>query len=495
MGTLISQLAAEQLRQRRAAKVPSLAEFIREYCYGRDEQSGTVFRAFEWPSQVKLRETFEGNRLTIGLKAAGVGWTWELAWISLWVMAHPNRQVVMLAHRMDNAVHWLTRRVEFARLKLMEGRFPYPEPKKPPTQSELVLANGSECLVFPGRPDATRMHHPALIIIDEWAQLSEPVLAAILGRTRGVAQVVGISTAYGDCACARCSKDGKGPLMATNEFAHVYRDSRDFEGAESHFTRVFAPWMDCPDYAVRPSAGSRVMTEQEYPEDEREAFVRTFGGEPVYPEFVHDLHVAKQGLRLIPDIPVIAGWDVGSDTRSPAVVFMQFGKDGQLRVLHPSIQEAGPSITVLGRRVQAAIGNYFAGHEVLHYGDPSGANKSATDNFSPFDILRREFGYFVRPSTQNPAVRRESVASYMVKLTGEGQPGLQVDPREENLIAGFMGGYQRSADEGLRPMKNAYSHRQDCIQYVCAKLGQHRGPRMGTYEVEHRHAVNAHTGY
>ena len=175
---------------------------------------------------------------------------------------------------------------------------------------------------------------------------------------------------------------------------------------------------------------------------------------------------------------------------------MQFSKDGQLRVLHPSIQEAGPSITALGRRVQAAIGNYFTGHDVIHYGDPSGANKSATDNSSPFDILRRECGFFVHPSTQNPAVRRESVASYMLTLTPEGQPGLQVDPREENIIQGFMGGYQRSEDQGLRPMKNAYSHRQDCIQYVCAKVGRHRGISIGrTWDVEHRYAVNAHTGY
>lgn len=111
------------------------------------------------------------------------------------------------------------------------------------------------------------------------------------------------------------------------------------------------------------------------------------------------------------------------------------------------------------------------------FGDPAGNQKAQTDERSCFDEVRAA-GLSVRAAKTNAYLpRRGAVAWFLSKLSG-GQTTLLLDPCCAVLRKGFNGGYkyrriqvtgeERYTDE---PMKNAYSHPHDALQYVALEHG------------------------
>jgi hypothetical protein len=117
--------------------------------------------------------------------------------------------------------------------------------------------------------------------------------------------------------------------------------------------------------------------------------------------------------------------------------------------------------------------------EVFIYGDPAGDFRAQTDESTPFHILRGA-GLRAFPAPSNSVdLRLESVATQLQKMS-DGKPAFLIDPRCQQLIKGFEGGYQyrRMEVSGERyadkPDKNMFSHVHDALQYMMLGAGEGR---------------------
>jgi hypothetical protein len=197
-------------------------------------------------------------------------------------------------------------------------------------------------------------------------------------------------------------------------------------------------------------------------------------GKPVYNMFVHDTHVAKEEIPVADGVPLYIGLDFGL---TPAAVFGQKVR-GRWLILQ-EIVAFDMGIVRFAELLRAEIATRYANCEVHIYGDPSGDFRAQTDESTPFQILRGA-GLSARPTTSNDvALRIESVASVLNRMV-DGNSGLLIDFRCKELVKGFEGGYQyrRMQVSGERyedkPLKDRYSHIHDAMQYLMLGSGEGR---------------------
>lgn len=202
----------------------------------------------------------------------------------------------------------------------------------------------------------------------------------------------------------------------------------------------------------------------------------TVRGRMVYPEFSRDLHVATAPIQPV-DSPVIRGWD--NTGLSPACVITQMSSTGQWLVLHEFTAD-DMGILDMGEMVQIWCADTFGKYSARYrdIGDPSGTVRD-TGKMSPRDYLAK-LGIFVEPGQQHFKVRREAVASRLIKMVNK-QPAIKISPTCKRLVDGFEGGYAypEIGNSGVfrpDPMKNDYSHIHDALQYPATRLFIHEQP-------------------
>ena len=204
-------------------------------------------------------------------------------------------------------------------------------------------------------------------------------------------------------------------------------------------------------------------------------------GKPVYPTFKKDVHVAAEALQPTDNSDVIVGIDFG---RTPSAVFIQHMYGGRWMVFHELIgQDMGAArfAELLKRDIAR---NGWDKLTFKFIGDPAGNQMAQTSETTPFMILRAA-GINAHPCTTNDiALRIESVEGVLNRMT-EGQPSMVISPTCVTLVNGFEGGYQykrtyymgnEKFDE--RPNKNRFSHVHDALQY--AMIGGGEGRRVFT---------------
>ena len=192
-------------------------------------------------------------------------------------------------------------------------------------------------------------------------------------------------------------------------------------------------------------------------------------GQPVYPEFDPELHVAREPLAFVADAPLILGWDFGL---TPACVVCQRDAWGRLLILAEVVGESVGIRNFVRRVVRPMLEDRFPGVEIQSYGDPAGAARAQTDERTCFDELRAA-GLPTRAARTNAfTARREAVAGFLSAQNGAG-PGLLLDSSCKVLRRGFENGYRfgRLAAGGEaavadRPDKNRFSHIHDALQYA-----------------------------
>lgn len=198
-------------------------------------------------------------------------------------------------------------------------------------------------------------------------------------------------------------------------------------------------------------------------------------GKPVYPMFTEELHVAREPILPVPNVPLLVGMDFGL---TPAAVFAQNVR-GKWIILHELVaQDMG--IVRFAELFRTELATRFPGATALVYGDPAGDYRAQTDERTPFQILRSA-GIKAYPAGNNDvALRLEAVATALNRLI-DGQAAFIVDPRCINLIKGFRGGYQyrRLQVSGTdryeeKPDKNKFSHVHDALQYALIGGGEGR---------------------
>jgi hypothetical protein len=202
----------------------------------------------------------------------------------------------------------------------------------------------------------------------------------------------------------------------------------------------------------------------------------TQDGMPVYPEFVRERHVAQRELAPAPGLPLTAGLDFGL---TPAASIGQRLPDGRWLILDELVSQDMGMLRFAGLLKQL-LDERYPEHDVQIWGDPAGSQRAQTDERTPFDILRAA-GLTARPApTNDPLLRRESVAAALARDI-DGRPGLLLSPRCRTLISGMAGAwrYRRLLVAGEAryensPEKSRFSHVCEAAQYMLAGAGEGR---------------------
>lgn len=226
-------------------------------------------------------------------------------------------------------------------------------------------------------------------------------------------------------------------------------------------------------------------------------------GKPVYHEYNDSLHVKP--LNPLQGVQLDIGLDFGL---TPAAVITQTDTRGRLLVLDElcgedmAIRQFLEDILI--PQLVKVYPAFWAKKDtmIMCFGDPAGAQRAQTDEKSCFDEVKLA-RLKIRPGRSNAWIpRRSAVAWYLSKLSG-GQPAFLLDPCCTMLRKGFNGGYkyrriqvvgeERYTEE---PMKNAYSHPHDALQYVALEGGGVQGqkPKQDTPRIPSFRPSHASTG-
>lgn len=134
--------------------------------------------------------------------------------------------------------------------------------------------------------------------------------------------------------------------------------------------------------------------------------------------FKADLHVSKEPLAILPNVPVMIGQDFG---RTPAALFGQLDPNGRLIVLREAatMPEDSQGIEKFAiTRLRPMLYEHFTRHESFVIGDPSGNVKAQTREESPFDVLKKQ-GFAVYPAPTNELDSRlRAVEQLFLQLNG-----------------------------------------------------------------------------
>lgn len=196
-------------------------------------------------------------------------------------------------------------------------------------------------------------------------------------------------------------------------------------------------------------------------------------GKPVYPEYIDAVHCRE--FDLIPGIPLYMGVDFG---RTPAALIGQRTLGGQWRWRYEIVTENMGAVE-FSKVVRKFIAEKLPNFEFARFsGDPSGDNRSQSDDNTPILIMRANGIPISGTSTNDPTIRREAVAGSLLRMV-DGEPGLLVHPDCRMTRKGMAGGYafarvQVIGDERYKdePVKNMYSHVCEAGQYMMLGGGE-----------------------
>ncbi|MBI5518950.1 MAG: hypothetical protein HY916_02700 [Desulfovibrio sp.] len=228
-----------------------------------------------------------------------------------------------------------------------------------------------------------------------------------------------------------------------------------------------------PDFYLRRMAGKSARHIRVY-------YCGRYGfaqdGLPVYPEFDEARHVAPCPLPPADGLPLYVGLDFGL---TPAAALAQRLPNGRWQYLDELVSRNMGMLRFAALLKELLASRY--GHLTpVIWGDPAGMARAQTDERTPYDILRAS-GLPGRPTTTNdPVLRRETVAAALSRDI-DGAPGLVLSPSCRSLIRGMAGawryrrllvsGEDRYAEE---PEKNSYSHICEAAQYLLLGAGEDR---------------------
>jgi hypothetical protein len=199
-------------------------------------------------------------------------------------------------------------------------------------------------------------------------------------------------------------------------------------------------------------------------------------GSPVYPEFVVEVHVAREALRPIPGVTLTVGLDFG---RQPAAIFMQ-GANNRVYVQYELLGHNEGAVT-FAPKVKRFIAEKYPAWEmenVNFWGDPKGQDKGQADERTAYDIFRAN-GMVVRPPPslkQNMIETRVSAVTNVHNEMHDGKPRYVMSPLCRTLKVAKAGRYHliKEDDGVLRPKKDRYSNPADAEQYGILGLGEGR---------------------
>jgi hypothetical protein len=196
-------------------------------------------------------------------------------------------------------------------------------------------------------------------------------------------------------------------------------------------------------------------------------------GDPVWPSFSLDTHVAPAALLPVKGHDVIVGMDFG---RRPCAVFMQ-EINNRVFVQH-EFRAYGASSVSFAPMFKRFLEKHYPGFRYRIFGDPKGQDRGQADDRTSYDIFRAN-GVIVTPAPvkNNNLPTRIAAVDSLLTTMHNGHPRLQVSPINcPTLKAGMAGRYhvKKKALGDPDPVKDKFSDVADCLQYAALGMGEGR---------------------
>lgn len=198
--------------------------------------------------------------------------------------------------------------------------------------------------------------------------------------------------------------------------------------------------------------------------------VTLYPGERVFPEVFEHRHMIDGGLDVIPGVEAVIGFDFGL---TPAALICQVSPTGQLRI-YEEIQLFNAGAERLCETLAGTLrGPRF--HRITSWrcwADPAGQQRAQTDEKTMYQLLAAH-GFVCRPGAIDYESRRQAVKQRFSRLIPESaDAAVLIDMNACPILSeGLLGGYRypTSTDfrQGIRPLKNQFSHLCDALQYIC----------------------------
>jgi len=200
-------------------------------------------------------------------------------------------------------------------------------------------------------------------------------------------------------------------------------------------------------------------------------------GAPVWPQFMRELHVAREMLKPVEGVDVQVAFDAGRVY--PAALFAQ--EVNQRICIQYEILGFNEPAHRFAPRIKKFLAAHYPGYTARFVGDPAITHKSQVNDES-FQSVFRSFGMPIAPAplkmnnSDGAIEERTEAVAYVLNDNPRGQPRLLISPACRALIVGMAGRYHlvKEDDGEMRPKKDKYSHLCDALQYLCIGLGEGR---------------------
>jgi hypothetical protein len=196
-------------------------------------------------------------------------------------------------------------------------------------------------------------------------------------------------------------------------------------------------------------------------------------GNPVFPMFNPDLHLAKTPIRPLVGVPIVVGYDPGL-AGSAAVLMQPDEHHGRILVLDEICLKDYATDRFISEKLKPLLRARYPGFEIVVAPDPASANRSPGKSGSSVVEEFKKAKLAIKMDTDNTIESRLQPAQhYMMRLTAVG-PALLLDPKVVRLKRALVGGYRYaliknsvSGEVKEAPEKNGHSHVADAFTYGC----------------------------
>tara|TARA_Y100000815_G_scaffold203429_1_gene187151 strand:+ start:8382 stop:10043 length:1662 start_codon:yes stop_codon:yes gene_type:complete len=232
-------------------------------------------------------------------------------------------------------------------------------------------------------------------------------------------------------------------------------------------------------------------------EHEQKRFIHNeFGavrsGQPVFPQFRDDLHVAKEPIKANPNLPLFCGIDGGA---TPAAIFGQKDHDGKLLVIAELVvflpddekkilEKMGP--VQFGETYRRFVDDNFPDVVVAEpWGDPAifTGDYGHAEDVSWAQKFSQAANVRIRPSPVKGNLFSIRHANMVARMVRDNLPfcGMLLSPACPWLRQGFNNGYtlpKTKLSDGTKALadkpdkRNPFGHAQDALQYLEAGVSK-----------------------
>lgn len=197
----------------------------------------------------------------------------------------------------------------------------------------------------------------------------------------------------------------------------------------------------------------------------------SMAGNPVFPMFNPEIHMAQAPIKPLPHTPIIVGYDPG--LAGSGAVLMQYDEAyGRVLVLAEIAVRDYATDRFIVEKLKPLLRTRFPNMDVIVVPDPaSAARSSAKTGASVTSEFKKAKFTVIEDGNNEIESRLQPAQYYMMRLTSAG-PALLIDPSCVRLKRALVGGYRFAAIKNALsgetrevPEKNNHSHIADGFTY------------------------------